>query len=109
MIRVLKPGLLTTIQDLGRPGFAHLGVSPSGAADRFSLRLANLLVGNPENTAALECTLLGPLLQFDERATVAITGSAISSGLPINQTLEVPAGQRLELGSLLSGARAYIA
>jgi antagonist of KipI len=109
MIRVLKSGLLTTVQDLGRLGFAHLGVSPSGAADRFSLRLANLLVGNPENTAALECTLLGPLLQFDERATVAITGSAISSGLPINQTLEVPAGQRLEIGSLLSGARAYIA
>jgi antagonist of KipI len=109
MIRVLKPGLLTTVQDLGRLGFAHLGVSPSGAADRFSLRLANLLVGNPENTAALECTLLGPLLQFDVRATIAITGSTISSGLPINQTLEVPAGQRLELGSLLSGARAYIA
>ena len=109
MIRVLKPGLLTTVQDLGRPRFAHLGVSPAGAADRFSFRMANMLVGNPENTAALECTLLGPLLQFDSRATIAVTGSTTSTGVPLYQTLEVPAGQRLDLGSLISGARIYVA
>jgi biotin-dependent carboxylase-like uncharacterized protein len=109
MIRVLKPGLLTTIQDLGRPGFAHLGVSPSGAADRFSLRLANLLVGNPENAPAIECTLLGPVLQFESKATIAITGSTTSTQLPLNQSVEVSSGLRLEVGSLLSGARTYIA
>ena len=109
MIRVLKPGLLTTVQDLGRPHYAHLGVSPAGAADRLSFRIANMLVGNPENTAALECTLLGPTLQFDSRATIAITGSSTSKETPLYQTLEVPAGQRLDIGSLLSGTRAYIA
>lgn len=109
MIRVLKPGMLTTVQDLGRRGFAHLGVSPAGAADSVALRIANLLVGNPENTAALECTLLGPVLQFETRATVAITGSMTSAGVPHYQALEVPAGQRLEVGNLEDGARAYIA
>ena len=109
MIRVLKPGMLTTVQDLGRRCFAHLGVSPAGAADSVALRIANLLVGNSENTAALECTLLGPILQFETKATVAITGSATSTGLPLYQTLEVPSGYRLEVGNLLTGARTYIA
>jgi len=109
MIRVLKPGLLTTVQDLGRPLYAHLGVSPSGAADRHSLRLANLLVGNPENTPAIECTLLGPVLQFESKATIAVTGSTTSTQLPLNQSVEVSSGLRLEVGSLLSGARTYIA
>jgi antagonist of KipI len=108
MIRVLKPGMLTTVQDLGRRGFAHFGVSPAGAADSVSLRMANLLVGNAENTAALECTLLGPVLQFESRATIAITGSATSTGVPLYQTIEVSSGQRLEVGNLLTGARTYI-
>src|SRR6185436_18850197 len=56
---VLRPGPLTTVQDLGRPGYAHLGIGRSGAADRASLRLANRLVGNPEDAAALEITLGG--------------------------------------------------
>lgn len=109
MIRVIKPGMLTTVQDLGRRGFAHLGVSPAGAADSFSSRLANLLVGNPESAAVLECTLLGPVLEFQSRATIAITGSATSKGLEINRPFEVSSGFRLDVGSLVTGARAYIA
>lgn len=109
MIRVLKPGVLTTVQDLGRPGYAHLGLSPAGAADSLSLRAANLLVGNPEDAAAVECTLLGPTLEFDAEATLAISGSASANGLPWNQTFTVAAGERLSLGALTSGARAYIA
>ena len=109
MIRVIKPGMLTTVQDLGRRGFAHLGVSPAGSADSVSSRLANLLVGNAETAAVLECTLLGPVLEFNSRATIAITGSATSKGLDINKPFEVSSGYRLDVGSLLTGARAYIA
>ena len=58
-IRVAKPGFFTTVQDLGRYGYAHLGISPAGAADALSFRIANLLVGNDENAPALEMTLLG--------------------------------------------------
>src|SRR5439155_912092 len=60
---VVEPGLLTTVQDLGRPGFASIGVPPSGALDRDALRLANLLLGNPENAAGLEVAWQGPLLE----------------------------------------------
>ena len=67
MIRVVKPGLFTTVQDRGRYGYAHLGISPAGAADALSLRIANLLVGNDENAPALEMTLLGATLEFDDR------------------------------------------
>ena len=58
-LRIINPGLMTTVQDLGRYGYAHLGVTPAGAADALALRVANLLLGNQENTAALEMTLLG--------------------------------------------------
>ncbi len=109
MIRVIKPGLLTTVQDLGRFGYAHLGVSPAGAADPISLRAVNLLVGNDENAPALEMTLLSPVLEFEIAATVAITGSSLSSSTPLYEAIEVCAGQRLELGSLTSHARCYLA
>lgn len=109
MIHVLKPGLLTTIQDLGRFGFAHIGLSPAGAADPFSFRMANLLLGNAPNTPALEFTLTGPTLEFDERATIAISGSCTSISLPINQPFEVAPGEKIIVGSLLDGARAYLA
>ena len=75
MIEVLAAGALTTVQDLGRPGFAHLGVGRSGAADRASLRLANRLVGNAEDAACLEITLGGFAARFATRATVALTGA----------------------------------
>ena len=75
-IRVAKPGFFTTVQDLGRYGYAHLGISPAGAADPLSFRIANLLVGNDENVPALEMTLLGATLEFEESAIVALTGAS---------------------------------
>ena len=70
MIRVLVPGLMTTVQDLGRPGLGDLGVPAGGAADAHALRLGNLLLGNDEGAAALEATLVGPDLLFEEAALV---------------------------------------
>src|SRR5215831_18928228 len=109
LIRVIKPGFLTTVQDLGRPGFAHLGVSPAGAADSLSFRLANRMVGNPSNTPALEITLVGPTLEFDAPARVAIFGAHTSTALPRNTAFEVARGEKLAVGSLLDGARTYLA
>jgi antagonist of KipI len=109
MIRVIQPGLLTTVQDLGRRGFAHLGVSAGGAADCFSFRIANLLVGNEPNAPALEITLLGPTLEFDVAATVAISGYGAAGALPVNEAFEVAAGTRVAVGPLTAGARAYLA
>ncbi|MET0227127.1 MAG: urea amidolyase, partial [Actinomycetes bacterium] len=71
MIGVRKPGLLTTVQDLGRPGLAHLGVPTAGAADRRAFRLANRLVGNRPGAAALEITLAGPELELEAGGWVA--------------------------------------
>jgi antagonist of KipI len=109
MIRVIKPGFLTTIQDMGRPGFAHLGLSPGGAADSISFRIANLLVGNDANAPALEVTLVGPTLEFGIAATIAISGCCTNGALPINESFEVAAGTTVALGSLSGGARAYLA
>src|SRR3954471_14135632 len=77
-IKVLKPGLATTVQDLGRPGYYHIGIPISGGMDRFALRAANLLVGNPEGAAVLECAFLGPELEFTADATVAVTGAELA-------------------------------
>ena len=67
-IEVIKPGLATSIQDAGRPGYYHLGIPQSGALDQYALRLANLLVGNDEGAAVVECTLLAPELKFQASA-----------------------------------------
>jgi len=74
-IEIVSPGMLTTIQDLGRPGQRAWGVGPGGAMDTLSHRVANLLVGNAENDAALEVTLLGPRLVFPTGTWVAIAGA----------------------------------
>lgn len=113
-IEVVKPGALTTIQDLGRPGFADLGIPRSGAADRGSLKLANRLVGNAEGAAALECTLIGPSLLLHDDALIAITGAEISARvgdeeLPLNSAVSVAAGGLLELKTASAGLRSYIA
>ena len=97
MIRVKNPGMFSTIQDLGRYGYTHLGISIVGAADRLSLRIANLLVGNQENTPALEMTLLGATLEFEERRIVALAGADCDAKIgasPIRsqEAVEVPAG-----------------
>src|SRR3546814_1528101 len=80
-ITVLKPGLLSCFQDLGRMGHQHLGVPVGGAMDSRVHRLANLLVGNHENEATLEITLTGPTLRFDAAACIAISGAALGSAL----------------------------
>jgi len=114
MIKVLKPGLATSIQDLGREGYYHLGIPPSGAMDSYALRAANLLVGNAAGAAALECTLLGPELLFAEDALVALSGARMTPRLdgaemPLDEAFGVRAGQVLKFDYLKAGARGYLA
>jgi antagonist of KipI len=108
-IRVIEAGLQTTVQDLGRLGYAHLGVSASGAADALALRAANLLVGNAENAAALEMTLTGGTFEFLHAAVIALTGSDFGAGLPLWAAIEIGAGTVIRCGATQSGARAYLA
>jgi biotin-dependent carboxylase-like uncharacterized protein len=113
-IRVRAPGLLTTVQDLGRLGYAHLGFSPCGAGDRVATRIANRLVGNPDGAPVLEITLLGPTLEFSGNALVSVTGSSIECSLdgqsfPAWQPIEVPSGSVLRLGNTVEHARSYLA
>jgi biotin-dependent carboxylase-like uncharacterized protein len=114
MIRVLAPGPLTTVQDLGRPGLAHLGVPSAGAVDRRAFGLANRLVGNPPGAAALEITLAGPELALEAGGWLALTGGradALLDGRPVPMDVAVrfEAGQVLAVGTLTSGLRSYLA
>jgi biotin-dependent carboxylase-like uncharacterized protein len=114
VIQILEPGPLTTVQDLGRPGFASLGVSPSGAADRGALRLANRLVGNPESAAGLEITLGGFVARFTVPATLALAGATGPVELGgrqafVNGPLRARAGDRLVVGPPVRGLRTYLA
>jgi antagonist of KipI len=113
VIQVQAPGLLTTVQDLGREGFGPMGVSPSGAADPISVRIGNRLVGNDEGAAALEMTLLGGTFVFPEGAVLALTGSDFGATLhekPVEpwSSFEARPGQTLSLGPTRSGARCYL-
>ncbi|MDE2055051.1 MAG: biotin-dependent carboxyltransferase family protein [Pseudomonadota bacterium] len=113
-IEVLKSGLLTTLQDTGRPGFAHLGVGRAGAFDAPALRIANALCGNPSDACALEITLLGPTLRFRGDAWIAVTGAPIPFRMDgaDQQTwasVFVAAGATVELGAMRSGCRSYLA
>ena len=113
-IEVISPGPLTTIQDLGRPGSAHIGVPRSGAADRESLTLANRLLGNDEGAAALETTMAGPRLRFGGDATVALTGAVVDARLggrlvPMNTAVEIGEDEILRVGNAKSGLRTYVA
>jgi biotin-dependent carboxylase-like uncharacterized protein len=114
VVNVNKPGLATTVQDLGRPGYYHLGIPISGAMDRFALKAANLLVGNKEDDAGLEIVFAGPELLFDERRIVAVTGADLPAKLdgelrPSWTAFVVEAGQVLSFDFLKKGARAYLA
>src|SRR5689334_20624827 len=108
-LHIVAPGFLTTVQDLGRFGWAHFGISASGAADALALRAGNLLVGNAENAPALEMTLSGGEFFFEDRAVIAVTGSDFGAGLPLWTPLDVCPGQTLRFGASKSGARAYLA
>lgn len=113
-IKVLNPGLLTTVQDLGRPGNYHLGIPMGGGMDRLALRAANVLVGNDEGAACLEAVFMGPELEFTAPAVVAVTGADLPVKVdgveqPGWTSFDVKAGQVLSFDYLRSGARAYIA
>ena len=111
---VLKPGLLTTVQDLGRYGAQKYGVVVGGAMDAFALRVANLLVGNAEGAAGLEMTMVGPELLFTEAALISVCGGGLSPVLnerevPLWTTVYAPEGSRLRFEPAPSGCRAYLA
>lgn len=113
-LRVLSPGLLTTVQDRGRTGWRHLGVGCAGALDGDAHTLANLLVGNAADAAAFEVTLAGPRLRFDAPARIAVCGATIDMQcdgvpLPTARPILLPAGATLTLGGCRRGARAYLA
>lgn len=113
-VKVLKPGLSTTIQDLGRPGYYHIGIPTSGGMDRFALRCANMLVGNKETLAVLEAVFMGPELQFSEAVTVAVTGAELppkvnGEARETWTSFKVKKGDVLSFDFLKKGARAYIA
>lgn len=113
-IKVKSAGLATTIQDLGRPGYYHLGIPIGGAMDRFALRCANLLVGNSEDAAGLEAVFMGPELEFTSDTTIAVTGGELPPKIDgeVKETwtaINVKAGQVLSFDYIRNGARAYIA
>lgn len=113
-IKVRAPGLATTVQDLGRPGYYNLGIPISGGMDRLALRAANRLVGNDEGAAVLEAVFMGPELEFTEDATVAVTGAELppkvdGDGRETWTSFTVKSGQILSFDYLKGGARAYIA
>jgi antagonist of KipI len=114
VVTVIKPGMLTTVQDTGRWGFQARGVPVAGPMDPVSHRVANALVGNARDAALLEITLLGPELEFEDERVVAVAGAEfalsidghrVSSDTPFT----VPAGSRLRFGERRQGARAYLA
>jgi len=109
-----KPGMLTTVQDLGRWGHQDRGVPVAGPMDEYSFRLANRLVGNPDTAAALEVTLMGPDVEFDGAVTFAVAGAAFPlalDGTPVasHQAVTAAGGSRLSFGVRTTGARAYLA
>ena len=114
MIRVLDPGFFTTVQDLGRLCFGHMGVPTAGAADAFSLRVANRLVGNLDGAAVLEMTAQGVSLSFDAPTHIALAGAELEASLdgqplPLHQTIPVTAGAQLRTGRIHGGYRCYLA
>ncbi|MFC4149145.1 biotin-dependent carboxyltransferase family protein [Micromonospora mangrovi] len=121
MIEVLRAGALTTVQDQGRPGYAHLGVPRSGALDPAALRLANRLVGNPETAAGLEITLTGCALRFTRAVAVALTGApadlriryapdaGAERAADVGRVLALPAGAVLRVGPARAGVRTWLA
>jgi biotin-dependent carboxylase-like uncharacterized protein len=115
MLEIIKHGLETTVQELpGRIGFWEQGFPPSGPADAWSFRLANLLVGNHRDTAAFEWQFVGPTVRFHQDAAVALTGADVIAKLddtvvPMWQTVRVRAGQTLTIAAAKTGARGYVA
>lgn len=114
IVEVIKAGMLTTVQDLGRFGYQAQGINTSGAMDEFALRAANILVGNPQGEACLEVTLIGPTLAFNDDVIIAITGGDLGpsldgSPIPMWESIYVKRGSVLSFSGIRWGARSYIA
>ena len=127
MLLVLDPGALSTVQDLGRPGYGSIGVAPSGAMDPLALRVANRCAGNDERAGGIEFTMSGPSIAFEQDAVVALTGSRFRARVlravtgsaferdvdapdaPWDEAFAVRAGETLEIGKTTQGARGYLA
>ncbi len=114
MIRVVKPGLLTTVQDLGRPGYQQYGIVVGGALDAFAARTANLILGNEDNAAVIEMAQTGPDLTFAEDTLVAWCGADFDAQLggqplPRDRAVRVAAGETVSFGFPRSGLRAWLA
>ncbi len=114
-IEVLRPGMLTTVQDWpGRIGYWHIGVPPSGPMDDLSFRIGNRVLGNAEGAAGLECTRGGPALRFPDGGRVCVTGAPVAVtvdgvAVPQWQSVTVPAGGVLDVGMLTGpGMRCYV-
>jgi antagonist of KipI len=113
-LRVVKPGLHTTVQDLGRWGWQRWGVAVAGPMDPWSHRVANRLVGNDERAATLEITVLGPELEFPEAGTIAVAGAEFGlavggAAVPCGEAVSLAGGSVLRFGARRRGARAYLA
>lgn len=113
-IRVLKGGMLTTVQDLGRTGYQSQGFSVAGVMDVRSFKIANLLLDNPENEAVLEFTLIGPTLEFTSATIIAITGGDFQPTIngepaPMYTAIYMNKGDILKFGSARTGSRGYVA
>ena len=112
-ITILKAGFHDLIQDLGRNGYTHMGISPSGAADNISFRIGNILLGNDVNEPGIEITLFGGSYYFNTDAMIALSGSIFTSAIdgdiiPFFKPIIVKSGQTLSIGSTTSGARCYL-
>ena len=107
-VEIVQAGGHTTIQDLGRPGWQRVGVTPGGVMDRQAARVANILLGNPEDAPLLESALTGPELRFHADTWIAVTGAEFK-GVPGWRPLHLAAGTRLSLAELVRGAHVYVA
>ena len=112
-MNILFPGPLSAVQDMGRTGHAAQGYPECGACDKYALALGNLLCGNPETAAAVEMTLAGATVQFDQDTVNALTGADCDATLdgqsiPLNVPVRVPAGATLETGMFAAGLRGYL-
>jgi biotin-dependent carboxylase-like uncharacterized protein len=114
MVKVIKPGFYTTIQDLGRFDYQDYGVPVSGAMDQYSAQFANVLLNNNENTAVMEITMTGPTLEFNCHTLICISGADLSPklndlGIKLNSIIEVKPNDKLSFGKLNYGFRSYLA
>ncbi|RMB56922.1 biotin-dependent carboxyltransferase family protein [Dokdonia sinensis] len=112
-ITILQPGIYTTVQDEGRRGYAHLGVPESGAIDKRAMRLGNQLMNNPEGSAVLEITLVGPTIRFESGTHFVLTGSQVTAfldevAIDVGETAFAKANQILSIKKIHPGIRTYL-